>query len=501
MEKNQTALSVREIVKEYPGVRALDHVSMDFQKGEVHAIMGENGAGKSTLIKTIAGAIQPDSGEIYVDGKKIEHMTTKLSKSLGIAVIYQELMMVPALTAAENVFLGTSVKKNGLVSHREMQKKAAEIFKQLGVNIDPQSRVDQLSVAYMQMIEIARALVKDVKVLIMDEPSAMLTEEEVQTMFRIIRKLKEQGVTIIYISHRLEEVFEITDSISIMRDGQYITTVATKDTNKQQLIHYMVGRELKDTFPPRTYTPGEIGMEIKHFTGNGVEDISFAVRHSEILGLGGLVGAGRTELAQLIFGLKRPESGDLYIEGKKVEIHHPKDAVALKIGLIPEDRKGQGLLLDYSLTENISLPSLKKISKLSFIDFKTEQNMVEEERKALRIKTPSMEQKAKNLSGGNQQKVVLAKWLAAQCDYLIFDEPTRGIDVGAKQEIYKLIRSLAEQGKCIIMISSEMEELMGVSDRILILCEGKQSGELAKEEFSQDRILAMASGDKEGDLL
>lgn len=498
MDKNEVTLAVKEIVKEYPGVIALNHVSMEFRRGEVHAIMGENGAGKSTLIKTIAGAIQPDSGEIYVENKKIDHMTTALSKKLGIAVIYQELMMIPALTAAENVFLGASVKKKHMVDHREMQRRAKEIFNQLGVEIDPLSRVDHLSVAYMQMIEIARALAKDVKVLIMDEPSAVLTESEVQTMFRTVRKLKEQGVTIIYISHRLEEVFEITDTISIMRDGKYITTVKTAETSKAELIKYMVGRELKDTFPPQNYERGAVGLEVRNFTGNGVSDISFSVHHGEILGLGGLVGAGRTELAQLIFGAAKLESGELYIEGKKAVIHHPKDAVALKIGLIPEDRKGQGLLLDWNLIENISLPSLKSFSKGIFVRERKEIEASENQRELLRIKTPTMRQLAKNLSGGNQQKVVLAKWLVAECDYLIFDEPTRGIDVGAKQEIYKLLRSLAEQGKCIIMISSEMEELMGISDRIIILCEGKQTGELQKGEFGQETILAMASGEKEG---
>ena len=330
-------LRVENIVKEYPGVIALDDVSMGFRKGEVHAIMGENGAGKSTLIKVISGAIQPDSGKIFVDEKLVEKMSTRQSMDLGIAVIYQELMMIPALTAAENVFLGSSVKSHNMVDHNEMKRRAKDIFNQLGVNIDPGARVDSLSVAYRQMIEIARALVKKVRVLIMDEPSAMLTEDEVQIMFNTVNRLKENGVTIIYISHRLEEVFQISDTISIMRDGKFIIDLQTDKTNKAELIHYMVGRELSDTFPERNYEIGAPGIEVRHFTGNGDTDISFTAHHSEILGIGGLVGAGRTELAHLIFGSVKKESGELYLDGKLVNITHPKEAVKHRLGLIPED--------------------------------------------------------------------------------------------------------------------------------------------------------------------
>lgn len=495
-EQNEFALSVRNIVKEYPGVRALDNVSVDFKAGEVHAIMGENGAGKSTLIKVIAGAVKPDNGEIYVSGKLVKQMSTKLANDLGIAVIYQELMMIPALSVAENVFLGNKVLSHHLVDHGEMRRRTKEIFDQLGLYIDPSSRTDTLSVAYQQMIEIARALAKNAKILIMDEPSAMLTEEEVQLMFNVVRKLKDSGVAIIYISHRLEEIFQISDCISVMRDGQYITKVNTKETNKSELIRYMVGRELSESFPHRDANPGEIGMEIRNFCGNGLSNISLSVRHGEIVGLGGLVGAGRTELAQLIYGNAKLKSGEMLIEGKKVNIRHPKDAIKLKIGLIPEDRKGQGLLLNFDLVTNISLPSLRNFSQFGFVKRKREITAFETQKQLLQIKTPSMRQMAQFLSGGNQQKIVLAKWLVAECDYLIFDEPTRGIDVGAKQEIYKLLRSLASEGKCIIMISSEMEELMGISDRIMVLCEGRMAGELQKEQFSQDRILALASGEK-----
>lgn len=496
MQGKEISLEVRNITKTYPGVKALDDVSMTFYKGEVHAIMGENGAGKSTLIKTIAGSVTPDFGEIYVEGKQIPSMTTKLSKELGIAVIYQELMMVPGMTAAENVFLGTPVLKNGLVSHKQMRTRAKALFDQLGVDINPAEQVRYLSVAYQQMIEIARALVKNAKILIMDEPSAMLTEDEVQVMFQTIERLRQQGVTIIYISHRIEEVFQISQRISIMRDGKYITDLDTKSTNKAELIHYMVGRELKETFPARTCVPGEIGFEIRNFTGNGDKNISLFVRQGEILGLGGLVGAGRTELTELIYGYRKLEAGELYLKGKPVRIREPKDAVKNGIGLIPEDRKGKGLLLSFDLESNVVLPSLPLISRLTFINRKKVKSISEQQRQALNIKTPSMKQLAKNLSGGNQQKVVLAKWLAADCDTLIFDEPTRGIDIGAKQEIYKLIRQLASEGKCIIMISSEMEELLGISDRIVVLYEGNISGELQREQFSQENVLALASGEK-----
>ncbi len=498
-DRNDNILEVRNITKYYPGVTAIDDMSLSFKKGEVHALMGENGAGKSTLIKIIAGAVIPDAGTIIFDGKNIEKMSTKVSKDLGISVIYQELMMIPALTVAENVFLGNKMLKGKLISYKTMQEKSKEIFDQLGIEIDPEARVGDLTVAYQQMIEIARALMKDAKVLIMDEPSAVLTEDEVETMFKVIERLKKAGVTIIYISHRLEEVFRISDRISVMRDGKYIVTLDTDKTNKAELIHYMVGRDLTEKFPEADYESGDVGIEVKGFTGNGVKNISFSVRHGEILGLGGLVGAGRTELAQLIYGAAPLESGELFLDGEKAVIDHPKKAVEHKIGLIPEDRKGQGLLLNYDLIQNISLPSIRNMSKGIFVNNKMENDAAEAQRKILAIKTPAMTQLAKNLSGGNQQKVVLAKWLVAECDYLIFDEPTRGIDVGAKQEIYKLLRSLAKEGKCIIMISSEMEELMGISDRIIVMCEGELKGELKKEAFDQDRILAMASGETEGE--
>jgi ABC-type sugar transport system ATPase subunit len=491
---NETILSVRHITKKYPGVLALNDISMDFHAGEVHAIMGENGAGKSTLIKIIAGAEVSNSGVIIINGHSYDRMRARLAMDLGIAIIYQELMMVPELSAAENVFLGFPIGKAGIVDHKAMRQKSAEIFADLDIKIDPKTPVKTLSVAYRQMVEITRALSRNAKILIMDEPSAALTEEEVEVMLDLVLRLKKTGVTVLYISHRLDEVFRISDRISVLRDGNYIVTLDTAKTNREELIQYMVGRSLNETFPERQSKPGETVLEVRGFTGNGVKDISFSVRSGEILGIGGLVGAGRTELAQLIFGAVKAEKGKLYLKGKRVNIRSPREAVKHGIALIPEDRKQHGLLLESGILENIALPLLRDYSRALFIKYRPVTEAAVRQKEALNIKTPSLFQTAKNLSGGNQQKVVLAKWLAARCDYLIFDEPTRGIDVGAKQEIYKLLNKLAQEGKCIIMISSEMEELIGISDRIIVLCEGKITGELQKPEFSQETILSLASG-------
>jgi ABC-type sugar transport system ATPase subunit len=494
-DMENSVLSVDNITKHYPGVTALDNVSLDFHAGEIHALMGENGAGKSTLIKIIAGAEYPDSGSITVCGKRFGHTNTKLSKELGIAIIYQELMMVPELSVAENVFLGTPIGKMGLVDHRAMQLKTTELFEQLGVKVDPKVKARELSVAYHQLIEIARALSKNAKILIMDEPSAALSEEEVAVMLNLALRLKENGVTIIYISHRIDEVFKIADRISILRDGKNIVTYRKDDATREDLIEKMVGRTLGETFPIRLSEPGNITFEVKAFTGNGVKDITFSARKGEILGIGGLVGAGRTEFAQLVFGAVKKDSGELFLNGKKVNIRSPGDALKSGIALIPEDRKRYGLLLESSVLENIGLPLLKKESKMLFIKYGFIREKSNLQQKNLNIKTPSLDQLAKNLSGGNQQKVVLAKWLASECEYLIFDEPTRGIDVGAKQEIYKLLNRLAAEGKCIIVISSEMEELIGMSNRIIVFCEGRLAGELSKPEFNQSVILALASGE------
>ena len=490
----KVVLSLENITKRYPGVLALNNVSLDFFEGEVHALLGENGAGKSTLIKSIAGAITLDNGIIHVGEKDYQHMTPYLSRSMGIEVIYQEFNLVPTMSAAENIFLGDRVSEKPLVDYSAMRSKAREIFDLFNVDINPNVLVRELSPAQKQIVEIAKAVSKDVKIIIMDEPSAPLSVSEVEHMFEVVNQLKQSGVTVIYISHRLEEVFRISDRVSVLRDGEYVATKLTKDTDRKELISLMVGRELKETYPPRLNPPGETALEVKNLTGNGDHDISFSVRKGEILGISGLVGAGRTELAMLLFGAAPIESGEIWVDGERVRMRSPQDAIQRGLGLLTEDRKNKGLFLEMGVGWNISFPIVRRLSKNGVVDTKTEKDITDHYRERIDIKTPSMEQRVINLSGGNQQKVVLAKSLAAESDILIFDEPTRGIDVGAKQEIYQLMCELADHGNAILMISSDMEELLGMSDRIIVLSEGKLAGEVKKEQFSQDYILDLASG-------
>jgi len=487
-------LSLRNLVKRYPGVLALDHVSLDFRKGEVHALLGENGAGKSTLVKVVGGAIEPDSGEIRVNGREFTRMNPHLARSQGIEVIHQEFNLVPPLSVAENIFLGDRVGGRRLVDFKVMRERTVALFQQFNIAIDPDKPVRELSPAQQRLVEIAKAVSKNVRILIMDEPSAPLSVSEVEHMFEIIQRLKQNGVTVIYISHRLEEVFRISDRVSVMRDGRYVATRPTADTNRKELISLMVGRELTEQYPAGTGAPSDVALEIRHLSGNGVRDISFYVRKGEILGLSGLVGAGRTELAMVIFGAAPAEGGEIWVDGKRVTINSPADAIRHGIGLLPEDRKGQGLFLEMGVKWNICFPIVRRISRRGLVDTKAEQEIAAKYKARLDIRTPSLEQRVKNLSGGNQQKVVLAKALAAQSDILIFDEPTKGIDVGTKQEIYKLMRELADNGIAIIMISSDMQELLGMSDRIVVLCEGAFAGEVHREQFSQNYILDLASG-------
>lgn len=487
-------LSLKNITKKYPGVTALDNMSVDFYEGEVHALLGENGAGKSTLIKIVAGAITPTSGSItFDDGVEYKEMTPSLAKKYGVEVIYQEFNLVGCLTVAENICFGD--KYGRFVNYKHMQNQAKEAFDMFNVDIDPLDRVFELPSSKQQIVEISRAIFRKARILIMDEPSAPLSVAEVEKMFNVIRQLKKQGVSIIYISHRMEELFEISDKVTIMRDGQYVTTLNTKETNRQALVNYMVGRELKETFPARKPPFPEVALKVENLCGNGDKDISFELHKGEILGLGGLVGAGRTELVRLIYGADKIESGKIYIDGNEVHLKSPEYAIKKGIGLIPEDRKRQGCLLTRSIKVNTSLSCLKQISKAGFVNRKIEKEITNKYINYMQIKTPSLDQMVNNLSGGNQQKVVIAKTLAANCNIIIFDEPTRGIDVAAKQEIYKLIAKLADEGKAIIMISSEMEELIGLSDRIIVLYEGKVTGELSKSEFSQETILNLASGE------
>ena len=492
MNTNKKVLSLEGITKIYPGVRALDNVHMDFCEGEVHAIVGENGAGKSTFIKTIAGAIVPDAGQIHCQGQTFTAMTPHISRSLGIEVIYQEYNLIETLSAAENICLGEKLGK--LVNFKLMNEKARKIFKRFDIDIHPNTPVRNLSSAQMQIVEIAKSISKDTKILIMDEPTAPLTVKDVEILMNIINDLKKNGVTIIYISHRIEEIFRISDRVTVLRDGQYIKTLNTCDTNRQELINLMVGRELTESYPQRSHKLGEAALEVKGISGDTNQDISFIVRQGEVLGISGLVGAGRTELLRAIYGADKITHGEIFINGEKQKIHSPKDAIAAGIGLIPEDRKRQGLVLPMGVDWNISVMSIKNLCKNSVVNRKNEKELAEKYKELLGIKVPDVTNPVKSLSGGNQQKVVIAKTLAAESDIIFFDEPTRGIDVGAKQEIYNLMNYLASQGKTIVMVSSEMEELLGMSDRVIVLNDGRLVGELAKEEFDQSRILDIASG-------
>lgn len=491
---SEVLLQLKNITKRFPGVVALDNVSFDVRAGEIHALCGENGAGKSTLIKTCTGAVVPDEGEIIIDGQSFSQMTPQLADKHGIAVIYQELNSVGDLCAAENVFLGNEIRNGILVDKKEMARQAEEIFESLNIKIDPWELVKNLTVGYRQMIEIAKAVSHNARVLIMDEPSAPLTNNETENMFALVERLRKKGVAIVYISHRMPEIFRLSDRITVMRDGQYIKTLDTKDTCNDELIQLMVGRELASSFPQReNKVSDEILLKAENLTGNGVKNISFELKKGEILGFAGLIGAGRTELAELIFGAKKIESGKLIWRGREVSFGCPQEAIEAGIVLCPEDRKNQGLCLPMTIRDNISISSTKRLSKFSVLNWKKVNEISDTYKEKLQIKTPSILQLAKNLSGGNQQKVVLAKGLATSPELVIFDEPTRGIDVGAKYEIYKLLNQLIEDGKTVIMISSEMEELIGMADRIIVLAEGNCSGELQKHEFNQERIMELAS--------
>lgn len=492
--EERNILELKHISKQYTGVKALDDVSISFRRGEVHALMGENGAGKSTLIKTLSGAIQPNDGEIVFEGTTYTHMEPHQAMELGIHVIYQEFNMMPELSVAENIFMGQQLGGGVLFNKSITEERAQKILDGMHVKINARETVKNLSVANMQLVEIAKALTRDVKVLVMDEPTAPLTDAEVETLFEIVQMLKSKGVTIIYISHRIAEVFQISDRVSVLRDGRFIKTVMTNEVDRDELIRLMVGREVSDTYPKRDFAPGEVVLELRDVCGNGVENVSFAVRSGEIFGLSGLVGAGRTETMRMIFGADPIDSGEVLLNGQLVHPKHPAEAVKLGIGLIPEDRKQQGLLLDLPIFTNISMATMRDISHFTVVNSRAEKENVNRLVEAVTIKTPSIAQLVRNLSGGNQQKVVLAKWLAANCKVLIFDEPTRGIDVGARHEIYKLMNELCRQGIAIVMISSDMEEILGMSDRIMVLCEGHQAGILEREAFSQETILSLASG-------
>ncbi len=486
-------LQINNITKIYPGVVALDDVTLDFNAGEVHALMGENGAGKSTLIKLVAGAISPNGGNIEINGVKYDRLTPEQAISNGIAVIYQDINLVQALSVAENIYMG--VDRKTIFSLNRLCDMARNLFKKYGFDLNPRAPVCTLSQANQQLVEICKAISNDAKLIIMDEPTAPLSSNEVNILFNIIKQLKSEGVTVIYISHRLDEVFMVSDRISVLRDGKYVKTVTTTNTTREELISLMVGRKLGANFPPRSVQPSqEVSLKAENLTGNSVEDISFELHKGEILGFAGLVGSGRTETAELIFGSKKTTSGKLYINGSPISISSPIDAIKQGIGLIHEDRKSDGTILHNSVAFNVTLICNQKFISKGIISEKKRQQVAEKYRQMLDIKTPSLQQQVLNLSGGNQQKVIVAKAMAAESDIIIFDEPTKGIDVGAKYEIYQLMNDMTARGKSIIMISSDTEEILGISDRIVVLNEGKVSGVLQKEEFSQEKVLALASG-------
>lgn len=490
-------LEMRAMVKTYPGVRALDGVDFQVMPGEVHALVGENGAGKSTLMKILAGADSRDSGQVTVNGADVHIDTPQEAMELGISIIYQEFNLVPYMNAAENIFLGREPTRAipGVIDFGRMYADAQRIVDELGVPLDVRAPTNTLSVAQQQMVEIAKATSRNSRIIAMDEPSATLTEHELENLFALIRKLKADGVSIIYISHRLDEVFEIADRVTVLRDGRLVGTKPVSETNRDEIIRMMVGRELRESIPKVASPPGEVALSVRSLARAGVlNNISFEVRRGEVLGIAGLVGAGRTEVARAVFGADPIDSGEIWLDGRRVEVRSPRDAIRLGIGLVTEDRKALGLVLGMAVRENVSLANLGALSRLGFVLRRKEREAANRFVEDLMIKTPSVEQAVQNLSGGNQQKVVLAKWLFTQSRVLIFDEPTRGIDVGAKTEIYQLINNLAASGVAIIMISSELPEVLGMSDRILVMHEGSIVGELSRDEATQERIMHLATG-------
>ena len=491
-------LELKNIDKSFPGVHALNNVSFDVQEGEVHALMGENGAGKSTLMKVLTGIYTKDSGSIIYEGKEVEFHNAREAQDAGIVIVHQELNMMGHLTVAQNIFVGREPIKGIKIDDKKMIEDSKELFKRLNIDIDPTETMSKLTVGKQQMCEIAKAISRDAKVIVFDEPSSALTDAEIEELFKIIRDLRSRGLGIVYISHRMDEIKQITDRVTVMRDGTYVGTLITETCTKEDIINMMVGRVIYEE--PKSCSmvkeDAPVVLKVEHLNaGRMVQDVSFELRKGEILGFAGLMGAGRTETARAIFGADPKESGEIYVNGEKVDIKSPADAVKHSIGYLSEDRKRYGVVVQKSVTENATMATLENYMHGAFINKKGEKEITQSYVEQLNIKTPSVEQLVVNLSGGNQQKVVLAKWLVRDCDILIFDEPTRGIDVGAKSEIYKLMNKLAEEGKSIIMISSELQEILRMSDRVLVMCEGKKTGELPIEKATQEAIMDLATRD------
>lgn len=486
-----------DITKEFPGVRALDGAQLSVEAGECHALVGENGAGKSTLMKVLSGACHPDAGVIILGGSVQQVTSPIVARKLGITMIHQELNLLPEMTVAENIFLGHEIVRGPLrwLDKRAMENKSEELLASFGQKLSGRTLVKKISLAQQQMVEIAKAISVQSKVIIMDEPSAILTDRELAELFDLIGRLKKQGVAIVYISHRLEEIFSICDRVTVMRDGKTVHTDQTSNVTQDQIIRLMVGREIEQFFPSQHSNPGAEILRLESVTQRGkLHNINLSLRKGEIAGLTGLVGAGRTELARVIFGAEQADSGQMFLDGRPVSFRSPRQAIDAGIGLLTEDRKNQGLVLSMMVRENTSMASLVRLVKHGFVDIRAEKEATRGYIRDLQIKTPSTEQKVRNLSGGTQQKVVLAKWLFTKSRVLIFDEPTRGIDVGAKAEIYQLMWKLVAQGIAILMISSELIEVLKMCDRILVMHEGEITGELKQAEATQEKIIALAMG-------
>lgn len=498
--KNIPILEMQHIRKTFPGVVALDDVNLTLRRGEVHILLGENGAGKSTLVKILSGAYQKTGGKIILNGREVEIRGPRHAQELGIGIIYQEFNLVPQLSAAENIFLGRErTNQLGIIDRKQIFESSQKILNDLGVEINAFSLVKGLGVAQQQMVEVAKALSLDAKLLIMDEPTSALTDQEIKELFATIRRLKKRDVTIIYISHRLEELFEIGDRVTVLRDGKHIGTYPIADMTKPELIRLMVDRDLKAQYPKQYAKRGAEILRVEGLSRKGILDnINLLLYGGEVLGIAGLLGSGRTELARALFGVDQVDAGQIFIHGKRQKINSPRDAIKLGLGFLTEDRKSQGLIMTLSVKENVCLPSVERFSQWGIMNLKEEHQAAQQSVQELRIKTPSLTQKVIFLSGGNQQKVVMSKWLCRQADILIFDEPTRGIDVGSKVEIYKLMNRLTAEGTGIIMISSELPEILGMSDRIAVMHQGKLTAEFPAKGATQEKILGYALGVSNG---
>lgn len=492
-------LEMRDVCKSFPGVKALDHAQLKLRPGTVHALMGENGAGKSTLMKCMFGIYKMDEGEIYYEGEKVHIKDPLDALKKGIAMVHQELQPIPERSVAENIFVGRYPMKMGglIVDHNKMYADAAEVLKEVHLNYDPRAKLKTLSVSQMQLVEIAKAVSADCRVLILDEPTSSLTAAEVEALFTIVNELRDKGVSIVYISHKMDEILRISDEVTIMRDGQYIGTWDARDLTTDMIITKMVGRELTNLYPQLHNQPGEVVFEVKDFTSinpKSFRDVNFTLRKGEILGVGGLVGAQRTELMEGLFGIRAHSKGSIYYQGKELKINKPRDAIQNRLCLLTEDRRATGILGVLSVADNVAVSSLDKYLSAGFVlNNRKVDKLVQENVAKLSIKTPSSKTQIQSLSGGNQQKVLISRWLANDPDVFILDEPTRGIDVGAKYEIYCIIADLAAQGKSVIMISSEMSELIGMSDRIMVMCDGRVTGFVDRKDATQENILALAT--------